>query len=280
MSPYSFCHARFPSRQNGHPGERRQPDKSRPKPLEMTILSHFAFCGASRPAAWGGPMISPAKTRTARPHPRGAFTLIELIAVLAIIAIMLALLAPAVGNFQSTAGRNGAVNILMNTMEQARVAALESGRNVYVVFHRRIFPEQDEIMVLRDADPATGKTNYDQLTKWIKLPKGVLLHNIEGKSVDILSATPDTAVFDGAKMPAQPKLQSGEDINVLVFNGYGAISFPPPPSPQLMLIVSEGVRGTGGTEAIISTNKEKAGGYEIISFRRYTGRASLEVTTL
>ena len=66
-------------------------------------------------------MISQPETRTARPHPRAAFTLIELIAVMAIIAIMLALLAPAVGNFQSTAGRNGAVNILMNTMEQARV---------------------------------------------------------------------------------------------------------------------------------------------------------------
>jgi len=262
-------------------GERHIPQTSRSKPLQMTILSHFAFCGAAHPTAWGEPVISAQNPKSVHPRPNRGFTLIELIAVMAIITIMLALLAPAVGNFQSTAGRNGAVNILMNTMEQARVAALESGRSVYVVFHRRIFPEQDEIMVLRDVDPTTGKTGYEQLTKWIKLPKGVLLHNIEGKSVDILSANlPDTAVFDPAKMPQQPKLESGENLNILAFNGYGAVSFPAPTSPQLMLIVSEGVRGAGGTEAIISSNKEKAGGYEIISFRRYTGRASLEVTTL
>ncbi|MBW8863811.1 MAG: type II secretion system protein [Verrucomicrobia bacterium] len=247
----------------------------------MTILSHFAFCGAASPTAWGGSVISPKNPKATHPHPRAGFTLIELIAVMAIIAIMLALLAPAAGNFRSTAGRNGAVNILMNTLEQARVAALESGRTVYVVFHRRIFPEQDEILVLRDPDPDAGGAKYEQLTKWIKLPKGVLLHNIEGKSVDILSASlPGTAVFDPAKMPQQPKLESGENLNILTFNGYGSVSFPAPASPQLMLIVSEGVRGAGGTEAIISTNKEKAGGYEIISFRRYTGRASLEVTTL
>jgi hypothetical protein len=47
-----------------------------------------------------------------------------------------------------------------------------------------------------------------------------------------------------------------------------------------MLIVSEGVRGSGGTEAMISSRKEEAGGFEIITLRRYTGRASLETTTL
>ena len=70
-----------------------------------------------------------------------AFTLIEMLAV---IAIMMALIAPAVGNFGSTAGRKGAVNILMNTMEQARVAALESGRDrsaVYLALGRPVVTE-------------------------------------------------------------------------------------------------------------------------------------------
>jgi len=47
-----------------------------------------------------------------------------------------------------------------------------------------------------------------------------------------------------------------------------------------MLILSEGVRDSSGTEALISGNKEKAGGYEIISLRRFTGRPSLEISTL
>jgi len=40
------------------------------------------------------------------------------------------------------------------------------------------------------------------------------------------------------------------------------------------------VRGSGGTEALISQKKDASGGFEIISLRRYTGRASLEVSTL
>ena len=256
----------------------------------MTILSHFAFCGPAHPTAWGEPVISPQNPKATRPHPRGAFTLIELIAVMAIITIMLALLAPAVGNFQSTAGRNGAVNILMNTMEQARVAALESGRTVYVVFHRQVFPEQDAIMVLRAPDPTTSKPNYEQLTKWIKLPKGVLLHEI-GKTDILAQNMPPTSSSTGSSdevtldpslspTPLIPK-QSGEKFNVLAFNAYGGVSYPTvSPNSKLMLIVSEGVRGDGGTEAVLSTKKETAGGFEIITLRRYTGRASLEVSTL
>jgi prepilin-type N-terminal cleavage/methylation domain-containing protein len=203
-----------------------------------------------------------------------AFTLIEMLAVIAIIAIMMALIAPAVGNFGSTAGRKGAVNILMNTMEQARVAALESGRDVYVVFVQREFPERDAIAVLRDPDPDSDTTTYEFLTRWIKMPKGVLLYG--GKGTSILSATAPLTVFDVDLIP-EP-VMSG-NLKVLKFNSFGGVEFPFK-RIERMLIVSEGVRGAGGTEAIVADKKDQIGGFEIITLRRFTGRASLEVSAI
>ncbi|HEY8898798.1 MAG TPA: prepilin-type N-terminal cleavage/methylation domain-containing protein [Chthoniobacterales bacterium] len=215
---------------------------------------------------------------TPRPHRQG-FSLVELLAVMAILVIMLALLAPAISTITGSTSRNGAVNILMNTMEQARVAALESGRTVYLVFNRQTFPDPDRIMVLREPDPESGKTDYEQLTSWIKLPKGILLHSA-GKT-DILSESLPTGtsgtnlVFDPAKSKAFSAAKG--DLNILAFNAYGGVVYPN--STKLMLIVCEGVRDSNGAEALISPNKN-AGGFEIITLRRYTGRASLEVTTL
>jgi len=208
--------------------------------------------------------------RTAIPkictHP--AFSLVELLAVVAIISIMLAFIAPAIGNFGSTAGRKGAVNILMNTMEQARVAALESGRDVHIVFWRRQFPERDAIMVVRERasdDPAPG---YEQLTRWMQLPKGVLLH--KNQTQNILSSPASTRI-DASQLPGNVP---GSEVSVLSFNGFGGVAYP---SGNLMLFVADGVRGTDGNEAII---RNDSGIFEIISLRRFTGRASLEVSAI
>ncbi len=121
------------------------------------------------------PMSKSART----PHPVRAFSLIELIAVMAIIVIMMGLLAPALSNFGGTLGRKAAVTTLMNTFEQARVAALETGAEVTVILRRRPFPEQDSLMVVRERlqwDTLAG-TDPIQLTKWIELPEKVLLYS-------------------------------------------------------------------------------------------------------
>jgi prepilin-type N-terminal cleavage/methylation domain-containing protein len=210
--------------------------------------------------------------RTAlRPQPNlSAFTLIEMLAVVAIIAIMLTLIAPAVGNFGSTAGRKGAVNILMNTMEQARVAALESGREVHIVFWRRQFPERDAIMVVRDPDPDSGTTTYEFLTRWIKMPKGVLLHDNQASNI----LKEDIAGFRLGELPGNV---NASEIGVLTFNGFGVVQSPPPSGERLMLFIADGVRGTDGSEAVF---RKETGIFEIISLRRFTGRASLEVSAI
>lgn len=219
------------------------------------------------------------KTNFVRPPEKRAFSLIELLAVMAVIAIMTSLLLPSISGLSNSAGRRGAVNSLMSTFEQARIAALESGRTVFVIFARPDFPEQDAVMVVRENESGTGP--YEILSRWRKLPKGILLHSptLSSGSVDsILSAPVLGSGFDAARLNS-PIVGTAANLRVLAFNEQGAVAFPMGKGFR-KLIVSEGVRGQGGTEAVISNKKQTAGGFEIISLAQYTGRAQLDVTTL
>lgn len=225
---------------------------------------------------WGKLRSHAMNTKPVPSRKAGGFSLIELLSVVAVIALMMSLIAPAVSGFSSTAGRRGAVNTLMNTFEQARVKALESGATVYVVFWRRVFPEHDSVMVV--SEPQDPTNPYNSLTRWIKLPKGILLHQ-PALGQSLLSATVPANIFDPSRMPNSFTLGSGEFINILAFNETGVVGFPTS-KPYRKLIVSEGVRGAGGTEALISQKKQTSGGFEIISISPYTGRAQLDVTTI
>lgn len=221
--------------------------------------------------------------------PSKAFSLIELLAVMAIMALMLALLAPAVSSMTSTAGRKGALNILMNTFEQARAAALESGTNVYVVLWQRKFPENDSIIVMRDAVEwkEEEQQKYDagdriQLTRYIQMPKNVLLYGGKGKNV-FVQPSANTGSSELDQLAAQlPKVggvaPKKSEIGYIKFSPIGTIQYPD--KDHSRVIISEGVRGNNKVEAIIANRKESQGGFEIITFRRSIGRASVDVSTV
>ena len=194
---------------------------------------------------------------------------------MAIIVVLLSLLVPAMNNFGSTYGRRGAVNTVMNTLEQARAAALQSGETVHVVFRRRQFPDPDAILVLREADTATATPRYEALTRWITLPKGVLLHDPKVKN--ILQSDLADSTFDEAQSPVKLDRADGSLFNVLSFNPRGGVAFPG--DKALLLVLTEGVRGSGNSVALLNAGPGK-NIFEIISLRRFTGRASLEVTAL
>jgi len=206
---------------------------------------------------------------------RRAFSLLEMLVVIGIIAIMMSLLVPAIGGFSSTAGRRGAVNIVMNTLEQARVAALESGRPVHVVFYRRVGTEPDAIMVAREPENNPGSDPLERLTKWIKLPKGVLLHSPPA-GITILSASLPAGF--ATRISPSPQVATGETLNIVTFNETGGVDFP---TSGRQLFLSEGVRGSGGDTAIASRKSAQVagGGFEVISISRYTGRVQLDITT-
>jgi prepilin-type N-terminal cleavage/methylation domain-containing protein len=218
------------------------------------------------------------KMKPLKPCRARAFSLIELLSVMAVLAVMAALLAPAIQGFSSTAGRRGAVTLVMNTLEQARVAALESGRDVFVVFCRQATPFEDRIVVLRESE--TGAGNYDQLTKWIKLPKNILFFDPANGPASILDA--GVGSFARARspvaLPADNALPTGKGLVALKFNGSGQVAFPA--TGRLWLHLSEGARDMSGTETRAGQKEAKGLPFEIITMARYTGRAQLDVTDL
>jgi type II secretory pathway pseudopilin PulG len=250
----------------------------------MAILSHFTLCEFTPHTARGEQMDQPTKEEQCPPRKRiAAFSLVELMAVIAIILILTSLLGPAINSMTSTAGRKGAVNTLMNTLEQARAAALETGANVYVILWQREFPDQDSLIVVRD--PVEWNANeqgkdFIPLTKWIQLPKGVLLYSGKGKSIFGLGVPKSLPSGALSQLKTGGSTPSEGHVAVLQFGPSGTVQHPSGKLYNFPIIVSEGVRGTGGTEAILADKKQKNGGFEIIRLRRFTGRASLEVSTL
>lgn len=200
-----------------------------------------------------------------------AFSLLELLAVIAIMLVMMSLLLPAVSGFSSTAGRRGAVNIVMNTLEQARVAALESGQTVYVGFADSTFPVEDmrntAFIVFRratDEEAASGKS-YVVLKNWSRLPRNVAFKDL-GASIMGNKGNP----FSGLEKEL-PASRNHNQFPVVAFDPSGAVDEP---ASNLQIFLTEAVQsGTQQKELGTRTLFEK------ITLSRYTGRAQLDVTT-
>lgn len=211
-----------------------------------------------------------------RPAPRGGFTLIEMMAVMAIIVILLSLAAPMLGSFTSVAGRKGAITTLMNTFEQARAAALQTGANVYVVLWKRKFPDRDCVMVVRDPVEWKNETAPVALTRWIQMPKGVLLYDPPSVGKTLFKGGVPNG-FSVAALPASGGSSPSEtQVAILKFSPMGTISAPA--KDYLRVMVGEGVRGTDGNETLITPNKD-LGLFDIITLRRFTGRPALETAS-
>ena len=205
-----------------------------------------------------------------------AFSLLELLSAVAIISVLMAVLvAPATGILGSS-GRKGAVVIVMNTLEQARALALETGRDVVVLLWKRTGDNPDSLLVLRKNEDGT---DWDQLGRWIKLPKGVIFHGGDTAS-EILNASAVPDLVDPAKLPGSPNTS---ELGGVQFSPTGAVQAPKN-ALGLRVALTEGIRGPGGTESILTAKKQAqtgpGGGFEVISIARYTGRTTLDISSL
>jgi len=198
---------------------------------------------------------------------------LELLAVTAIVGMLMALAVPAISGFTSPAGRKGAVIVVMNALEQARVSAIETGRDVAVLFWRKngstgtLPDEPDALMLLRRNETDTA---WEPATRWIKLPNGVLFHSEDENSL-IRGSQPDSSLLSAVPGATPSASQTG----ALQFSSSGAVKNPATSSAGLYIAFTEGQRASGSNT--LAVDKQKSGGREVISLARYTGRATMDI---
>jgi prepilin-type N-terminal cleavage/methylation domain-containing protein len=214
-----------------------------------------------------------------------AFSLIELLTVMAVMGIMVGVAIPAVSGFGSAYKRKQTTSLVMNTLDQARVAALRSGENVHVIFVRP--PDGvDAMIVVGDQPLGSGQSDSVLHTRWIKLPEGIRFRG----AVDTVA---------GGDLPHAVKAsfndlqrQWGQTYSGLpssayfgvTFNSAGQVEFPS--TGNLTLGIYEGTRSAGGAESAAGAtaqstqNLSESGLYEVIRLSRFTGRPRLDVASL
>jgi len=216
-----------------------------------------------------------------------AFSLIELLTVMAVVGLMVGMLVPAVSGFGSTYKRKQSTSLVMNTLDQARVAAMRSGENVHVVFARPQGGTGEDAMIVVGDQPL-GSTNSGSIlhTRWIKLPEGIRFRGAAGTVAggDLPQQVSTTL---GTLQGQWGQSYSGLPVSAysgITFNSAGQVEYPP--NANLVLALFEGTRSSGGTEAATggsaqsTENLSDSGLYEVIRLSRFTGRPRLEVADL
>lgn len=214
-----------------------------------------------------------------------AFSLIELLTVMAIMGLMVGVAIPAVSGFGSTYKRKQTTSLVMNTLDQARVAALRSGENVHVVFVRP--PDGVDAMIVVGEQPLGSAQSGNILhTRWIKLPEGIRFRGASDTVVggdlpqSVKSSLNDLQNQWGQTYSGLPS----SSYSGVTFNSAGQVEFPS--SGNLTLAIYEGTRSAGGAESAAGAtaqstqNLSESGLYEVIRLSRFTGRPRLDVANL
>jgi len=168
---------------------------------------------------------SAAKLRTPRAatRSRGAFTLLELLAVLALIAILSALSLPAWRSLLSSSGAKAGTSLVMDSLASARSQAVSSGSEVWVVMRRGNKTDGGALrLISRNAAGATP------LGGWSRLPSGVTF----GRE-NLADAIPPAEICQAASPGESPLPQGG-----VMFLRSGGVGWPKAGGPPLVISLS------------------------------------------
>lgn len=205
--------------------------------------------------------------------------MIEMLAVMSIMLIMMALAAPMIGDFATQSGRRGAVNILLNSFENARVAALQSGTNVYVAFADQNFPVEEmrynSFIIFRDRTEYDTTIPADQeyvyLTGWRQLPDGISFQRQTNSVLNPAKANLTISAVDNF-----PQFAAGT-LPIVQFMETGGIVQPSAGSGAnpLAVYIYEGFFDSSNNTEV---NTSQIAGVDKFSLARFTGRMRHEIS--
>ncbi len=218
----------------------------------------------------------------ARGNAESAFSLLEVLIVIGLMTLLLGMTVPAVNSLANSGGRAGALNVVMNTFEQARAAALQASANVYIVFADANHPDENKryraFIVMRDSvtaldGPNTTNKRFVALSRWQFLPRGISFRNIGASMLNAANMTPlgleDSREPFLANSPGLPA-----SLPYVQFTSTGIVR-QPADSAHLQLFIYEGY---WDSEASRDTATARGGDLlDQISLARFTGRAQVDV---
>jgi hypothetical protein len=177
-----------------------------------------------------------------------------MLVVVAIIAVLSALTLPALQGLLGTSGLRGGVNTVLAALDQARAAAIENGTDVYVGFPPSTLSSATELIVFRAARPDEVGGTIKPLTRWLRLPSGVLMQ-YSNITLSTLAASPE------ASLP----LLLGQPVNPVVihYDRFGRVRTSV--SGGTNITVGEGFANGGNVQW-------KGDNREFLTAQRLTGR--------
>jgi prepilin-type N-terminal cleavage/methylation domain-containing protein len=156
------------------------------------------------------------------------FSLLEMLVVIGLIAVLTALTLPSLKGLLGVGGRAGGASVVQSALEQARLAALETGLTTYVGFPMDVADKEaaySSIILFREPTPeeATAGKAYVPLSRWLRLPQGIYLQ--EGE--DFAART--TNISAQALATQLPKLSTSsgpvaiDKVRAIAFDRFGKL---------------------------------------------------------